>query len=75
MQKIVDDNPAVVYSRAFLAYALANLGDVFRSLGRVAEARGYYDRAIAHTEPQVHEHPAYARLRYHLVLCQTSNLG
>ncbi len=32
-----------------------------------AEARGYYDRAIAHTKPQVHEDPRYTWHRYHLV--------
>ncbi len=47
LQKLADDNPAVTLFGDRLAFALIDLGDVVRSLGRADEAKGCYDRAIA----------------------------
>ncbi len=49
-----------------LAQSVQNLGDVVRSVGRFAEARGYYERAIALEEPQVQEEPTITVHRYDL---------
>jgi hypothetical protein len=54
-QKLVDDNPAHAVFRDRLATDLISLGDVVRYLGRVAEAKGVYERAIALRKPGIHE--------------------
>ena len=43
------------------------LGDVVRSLGRPAEAKDLYDRAIAVGEPRVGQNPTDLQQRYYLV--------
>ncbi len=53
IRKLAEDNPAVAGYRGKLAYALIDLGDVERSLGRAAEARGEYERAIAIREQRL----------------------
>jgi tetratricopeptide (TPR) repeat protein len=67
LQKLADDNPAVTLFRDRLAYALNNLGDVFRSHGRAAEAKERYERAIALREPQFQADPTNTEHRYTLV--------
>jgi tetratricopeptide (TPR) repeat protein len=65
-QKLVEDTPGVALYRCMLAQSVRNLGDVVLSVGRFAEARGYYERAIALEEPQVREEPTIAVHRYDL---------
>ncbi len=51
LERLAEDHPSVTGYRGNLAYALTILGDVERSAGRTADARGDYERAIALREP------------------------
>ncbi len=46
-QRLVDENPSLSFNRDRLGCCLIYLGDVLRSLGRAADAKGWYERAIA----------------------------
>ena len=65
-QNLVEDTPGVALYRCMFAQSVQNLGDVVRSVGRFAEARGYYEKAIAVEEPQVREEPTIKVHRYDL---------
>ena len=53
LQKLAEDHPAFTGARGNLAYALIFLGDVERWLGKAADARGEYERAIALREQRL----------------------
>jgi tetratricopeptide (TPR) repeat protein len=57
MQALVNDDPSSLTIRNAIPYYLHALGDVLRSLGRMAEAKELYDRAIAQEEPPVVSNP------------------
>jgi tetratricopeptide (TPR) repeat protein len=65
-EKLADDNPSVAFRGWQLVSALNSLGDVLRSSGRAAEARGYYERAIASWQRVVREDKANPGNRYDL---------
>ena len=46
-QKLADDNPTMLDYREFAASGYTDLADLHRRLGRTAEAKGGYGRAIA----------------------------
>ena len=46
-EDLVRANPTVLHHRNYLTIALINVGDVLRDLGRLAEARDSYARAVA----------------------------
>jgi tetratricopeptide (TPR) repeat protein len=59
--KLADDNASVKFRGWQLASALNSLGDVVRSSGRAAEARGYYERSIALWQRLVREDAIHVR--------------
>ena len=65
-RKLADDNPTVTQFRYYLSNVHNNLADALRSLGRAAEARDSYDRAIALKERRLREAPTNPRSRYNL---------
>jgi hypothetical protein len=65
-QKLVDDQPEDHFFCRDLALTLAQLGGVVRRLGRPAEARDGFDRAIPLIERLFQENPRNTNYRHHL---------
>ena len=66
-ERLTADYPSLSQYGYTLALAFAVLGDVVRSSGRAAEAKSFYDRAIALLEQRFKEEPLLAWAGYPIV--------
>ncbi len=66
-EKLMGENPSVGHYKSTNAMALDNLGDVARSSGRTAEAKSFYDRAIALRAQLLKDDSAFLASRYGIV--------
>ena len=66
-EKLAAENPSYESLRDHVSSALDVLGDVVRSSGRAAEAKAFYDRAIAMREQRTKEDPASASHVYRMI--------